>query len=307
LGNVDLRPGANHYLYHEPDGRWCVVPWDLDMMFIARTHQPGYVDQARCLRVPALQLEYQNRAREVLDLFCSDGRPDGGQVGQLVDELRGFLIPTDQARSWPELDLCVWNYNPHSNARGEYYRTPYHDHRFGGNWTRTLATPNFAGSAKYIVDYCTDSRGTGNYAINDGDQRGYGFGCLTVEARDLKVPDRPVIRLAGTLPKSGAEPLIFELTPPSPPAGTNGVRLAALQWRVGEISAPGLSGYQAGRPRRYEIEEFWRSADLPVSTNRCVLPSSLCEPHHTYRARARARDAEGRWSHWSEPVQFVAP
>ena len=27
---------------------------------------------------------YQNRAREILDLFCSDAAPNGGQIGQLV-------------------------------------------------------------------------------------------------------------------------------------------------------------------------------------------------------------------------------
>ena len=33
-GNVDLREGENHYLYHRPDGKWVAMPWDLDMMFI---------------------------------------------------------------------------------------------------------------------------------------------------------------------------------------------------------------------------------------------------------------------------------
>ncbi len=78
LSNVDVRPGANHYLYHQPDGRWSVVPWDLDMMFIAKTHQPGFVDQAHCLEVPALKKEYRTRAREILDLFCSDPAANGG-------------------------------------------------------------------------------------------------------------------------------------------------------------------------------------------------------------------------------------
>ena len=30
------------------------------------------------------------------------------------------------------------------------------------------------------------------------------------------------------------------------------------------------------------------------------------EPGHTYRARVRHKDANGGWSHWSAPVQFVA-
>lgn len=308
LGNVDLRPGANHYLYHKPDGRWCVVPWDLDMMFIARTHQPGYVDQANCLNVPALQLEYQNRAREVMDLFCSDPRPDGGQVGQLVDEMMRFLTPTNQARTWPELDMCLWNFHPRSNARGAFYRTPYRDSRFGGEWTRTLSTPDFVGFGKYIVSFCTDDRRDASYALNDGDQRGHGFGSLLVEARDPRVPQRPVVRQASTPPDAPLGTLVFEVSPfQRTSAAARDSGFAAVQWRVGEISAPGLSGYQPGGPCRYELEEFWRSAIIPEANPRFVLPLSLCETRHTYRIRARHLDTSGRWSHWSEPIQFVAP
>ena len=81
---------------------------------------------------------------------------------------------------------------------------------------------------------------------------------------------------------------------------------AALQWRVGEISAPSLSGYHSGEPRRYEIEELWRSEELTAATNKFRLTLTMCQPQHTYRARARYQDSTGRWSHWSEPVQFVA-
>jgi hypothetical protein len=82
---------------------------------------------------------------------------------------------------------------------------------------------------------------------------------------------------------------------------------AAMQWRVGEISAPGLAGYKPGTPRKYEIEELWRSEELATQTNRFTLPLTMCEPNHTYRVRARYKNHTGRWSHWSEPVQFVAP
>ena len=325
LSNVDVRPGANHYLYHEADGRWAVVPWDLDMMFIAKTHQPGYVDQARCLEVPALKREYQNRAREVLDLFCADAGSSGGQIGQLVDELARFLTParrgTNEPRSWPELDMALWNHHPRSNARGQFYVTPYRDGRMGGEWTRTLATPDFAGFCQYLVDFCTDSRPEKNYAPNDGDQRGYGYGHLWWESRDEKIPARPVIQKTGEFHREasykfklfgrGSEKrasehtLFLHVSPFTPaPRATNSV-FAAVQWRLGEISAPGLPGYQPGTPRKYEIEELWRSAELPTATNSYALPLAACQTGHTYRARARYLDNSGRWSHWSEPVQFV--
>ena len=72
-------------MYHAPDGHWQIIPWDLDMMYIAETHQTGstyfstYLSNARL--VPALELEFKNRARELLDLMFSDAlaqrRPGG--------------------------------------------------------------------------------------------------------------------------------------------------------------------------------------------------------------------------------------
>ena len=41
LGNVDLRPDGNHGYYRYPDGDWAPIPWDNDMMFVPRHHQPG--------------------------------------------------------------------------------------------------------------------------------------------------------------------------------------------------------------------------------------------------------------------------
>ncbi|MBI5385456.1 MAG: lamin tail domain-containing protein [Verrucomicrobia bacterium] len=303
LGNVDLRPGANHYFYRPPDGRWAVVPWDLDMMFIPKTHQPGFIDQTRCLDVPALRREYQERAREILDLFCADASPNGGQIGQLVDELAAVLCPPGQARSWPELDMAMWNWHPRSHAHGAFYVNPCGDNRFGGSWTRTLATPDFAGFRKYIVDFCTDSRPTKRYAPNDGDQRGYGFGYLWFGSRDDKVLPRPAVQYAGPTGFPAKE-LMFKLSASASPQATSPV--VAIQWRVGRLSAPGLAGYQPGQPRRYELEPFWTSEEIAPSSSQGRLPADLCKPGHTYRVRARCKDASGRWSHWSEPVQFVA-
>jgi len=320
LSNIDVRPGANYYLYRAPDGRWTVIPWDLDMMFIPKTHQPGYVDQARCLDVPALRLEYQNRAREILDLFCSDPAPDGGQVGQLVAELARVLTPAAFGRAWPEFDLCAWNWHPRSNAKGQFYVTPFGDGRMGGGWTRTLSTPDFAGFCKYIVEFCTDSRPVKNYAINDGDQRGYGFGYLSIEAHDEAAPARPVIRLAGeekrrvpVVTRAGrastnAAPaaLVFEVSPFQPAPTSTNSHFAAMQWRLGEITAPGVPRFPAGQPQKYEIEELWRSDEMAVATNRFHLALDSCRVGHTYRVRARCKDTTGHWSHWSDAVQFRA-
>jgi hypothetical protein len=300
LANIDLRPDGNHYLYHRPDGHWVVLPHDLDMMFIPKSHQPGYVRQRRCLEQPALRIEYQNRAREILDLFCSDSSRNSGQIGQLVDELARALRPEGQERTWAELDQAMWNWNPHNNGTGQYYVNPFPDHRMGGGWMRTLATPDFAGFCKYIIDFCTDSRPAKDFRPNDGNAAGYGFGYVSLEARDDKIPATPtVILVDGKAIQSNPS---FQVSGYASPAAA---KFAVLQWRVSEISAPGLKGFKAGERCRYEIEPGWMSEES-TGTRDLSLPKKACIPGHTYRIRARYKDQTGRCSHWSKPVQFVS-
>ena len=304
VANIDLRHGGNHCFYHRPDGRWAPIPWDLDMMFIPKTHWPGIIDQTLCLEVPALRLEYQNRAREVLDLFCSDPAPNGGQIGQLVNELGRRLRPAGYDRTWPELDMAMWNWHPRSNAKGQFNLTPFDDGRMGGTWQRTLATPDFAGFCRYILDFSTHTRPALNYAPNDGDQRGYGYGFLWWESKDDTIPQKPTIHSTGPA-GFPADHLVFEATPfAAAPKSTNA--FAALQWRVARISAPGLAGHVPGQPRHYELEPVWTSAPQTRPASELGLPPTVCSPEVTYRVRARYKDSSERWSHWSEPIQFVA-
>ena len=299
IGNVDVRPDGNHGYYRRPDGRWSVFPWDHDMMLVPRIHQPGTIDATRCLNAPALRLEFQNRAREVLDLFCADSSPEGGQVGQLVAELSLVLMPASFTNNWGDLDAAVWDWNPHQNQKGIFYLNPNTGHHSGGSWQRTLATPDLAGYCRYIVDFCTDSRPVKNYAPNDGNPRGYGFGFLQHEARDRKIPSTPSVHT--TRPKPAGS-LQFEATPFASPA-TN--RFAAIQWRVAEIGKPRQATF--GQPQfRYELEPRWLGPESAASDLTFEIPKGICEIDHTYRVRARYKDHTGRWGHWSAPVQFAA-
>ncbi len=301
VGNVDLREGDNHYYYHRPDGHWSVIPWDLDMMFIPMGHQSGRIEQDRCLKIPALRIEYQNRCRELVDLLCSDAAPNGGQAAQLVDELATHVHPREFPLAWPELDECLWDYHPHTSEKGAFYRNPVPggpDH----NFTRTLSTPDFFGFAKFIADYCTDARPKSAWRLNDGDPKGYGFGYLRDEAKDADIPDRPAIAAIGP-PQFPINDLRFRCSPYVSPKGAAS---AAEQWRLGEISAPGIRGYVTGQPRKYEIEEVWSSLATAPFAAEIKLPPEALRPGATYRARVRVKDATGRWSHWSEPAQFAA-
>lgn len=283
LGNVDLRPDGNHGYYRRPDGRWAPIPWDNDMMFVPRHHQPGHIDAARCLQHPAIALEYRNRAREILDLFAADAGERGGQVGQFAADLGTAITPKGHDTDWSRLDEAKWNMHPRINPKNAYFVNPAQGAYFGGSFTRTLATADFAGFRTYLVDFCTDARPVKNYAPNDGDPRGYGWGYLAHEAKDAQIPATPTVTRART----GARR--FEASAFASPVGA---KAAALEWRVGRV----------GRRGWYELDERWRK---DVESGRAVeIPAALFKEAGEVRVRARWRDASGRAGHWSAPLSI---
>lgn len=288
LGNVDLRPDGNHGYYRHPDGRWAPIPWDNDMMFVPRHHQPGHIDAIACLNHPRIAIEYRNRAREILDLFATDSSRQGGQVGQLVGDLGQYLTPKGFDVDWSQLEEAVWNFHPRMNQKGSYFVNPANGEHFGGPWKRTLATNDFAGFQKYLVDFCTDSRPTKNYAPNDGDTRGYGWGYLAHEAKDDLIPAKTTIR-PGPVPGGGER---FTASPFVSPAKH---QPAALEWRVARL---GKNGW-------YELEDLWRG-ESGLNTTSPIPPDIFAKPG-VYRVRARWRDQTGRSAHWSAPAEVSVP
>jgi hypothetical protein len=328
-GNVDLRAYFNYYAYHrQGDSRWVIIPYDLDMQFIAKTHWTSGIDgqtlygvtqQYRAFFHPAIMVEYRNRSRELLDLLLSDSSVTGGQAAQLVDEYAQILNPTGAAQTWADVEAALWNKHPRTAGGGShsgntdhgnaFYWTTWNDARIGGNWTRWLRTPatignvDFEDQAAYLRDYMHNTWPGGTWTVGNGDQRGYGYKYLEFDATDTGVPNRPTISYIG-----GAgypvNDLRFQSSAFSPTAG--GGTFAAMQWRVGEISAPGIPLFDATRPRIYEVENLWTSAELPAFNATVTAPLTVAKAGHTYRARVRHKDTNGRWSRWSAPVQFVS-
>lgn len=313
-GNVDIRFGWNHYFYHEPtEDRWVPMPWDLDMMYIAETHQAGVIRQQNSiLNHPRLRLEFRNRCREISDLVASDASPAGGQIGQLVDEYAQIVNPAGQARTWADIDAFMWNHHPRtagdpnnhsgqSNHKGNFFRTPYLDSRFGGRYVRTLVSEDHEGFVKHIVDYMTDTFPGGAWSPGNGVPAGYGYEYLNDEAYDPAIPDTPSLDYIGDpgFPTTG---LSFESTGFSDPDGS--ATFGRIRWRLAEIAAPGVGAFEEGDARKYEIETLYE-AESDTFLAKHDLPASAVAPGHTYRVRVQHEDSSGRTSHWSNPVEFT--
>jgi len=315
LGNVDIRLGYNHYFYHEPtQDQWHVMPWDLDMMYIAETHQAGVIRQKKSIESHSqLALEFRNRAREIMDLVASDDTTTGGQIGQLIDEYTQMMNPTGQAQTWADVDAFMWNHHPkttgtagntsgQSNHKGNFYRTPYTDSRIGGSYVRTLVSSDHEGFVNQILEYTTDSFPGGSWSPGNGIPAGYGFEYLKQEANDPNIPNQPTLAYSGTAGYP-INQLTFDSSSFSDPNGSG--TFGKMRWRIAKVLAPGLTGYEAGTPRTYEIETVATSPDFMTFTNSYTFPSTVAEPGITYRVRVQHEDSSGRTSHWSNAIEFV--
>jgi autotransporter-associated beta strand protein len=319
-GNVDLRGGSNHYFYRRSsDNRWVPIPWDLDMMFIAKHHWgspfgsavPDVIHAHKAiLQHPQIALEYRNRAREILDLLASDATTFGGQMGQLVAEISGRVHVTGSTGSFAWADACQWNLHPRTNGtdgvasgqgnhRGNFFRSPFSDSREGGSWVRWLRTPTFTGtgtpedSFAYLLNYATNTWPGGAWVQNNGDQRGYGYQFVLSEIQDADIPAKPLLSYSGAVgfPMNRLQVTASAFADPQG-AGS----FAARQWRIAQVGSVGA----------YEIEPLWTTTTSSSTSTVMNLPSAGLIAGETYRARVRQQDNTGRWSHWSDPVEFTA-
>jgi hypothetical protein len=71
---------------------------------------------------------------------------------------------------------------------------------------------------------------------------------------------------------------------------------------AGTVS-PQISRKVAGK---YEIDAVWQSDEIKTYSSNITIPAAAITPGQTYRVRCRMKDNTGRWSHWSNPVQFTA-
>ncbi len=291
-------------------------------------------------RHPALALEFRNRARELMSLLGTDNSASGGQIGQLIDEYAKMVRPNGTSPSWVDADEVMWNNHPRTAGGGansgqtshknNFFRTPFNDARGGlagttvTNWTRTLPDSDANGYAtfedqmNYLKNFMTNTWPGGAWVRSNGNPTGYGWKYLEWESQyggwgnantapasapDLDFPNTPAITYAG-LGGFPANALDFTSSAFSDPQGAG--TFGALQWRIGEIYAPGIPGYVAGEKRRYEVERIWTSPEITTFSATQRIPLVSVEPGRTYRARVRHKDTTGRWSFWSAPVTFVA-
>ena len=267
--HYDIASGKNYFYYFNSAlQRWTVLPWDVDLTWRDYMYGTGREPfmRAGLLSLPQFQLEYQNRLREIRDLLYN-----AEQTGLLLHEIAAVISDPAGRQSFVEADRAKWDYHPIMTSR---WANPVKAGR--GRFYQQSPTHDFAGMIATMKDYIV-SRG------NWCDQN-----VLT----DRAIPPTPNVHSRGApdLSRAGLElEATFSNDPPAQ---------SRFEWRVAEVTLSPVS--KPPRPGKYEIEPLW----LRRGPATMEVPSKLFQKGHTYRIRARALDATGRFSHWSEPIQI---
>ncbi|MBM4017445.1 MAG: hypothetical protein FJ288_03810, partial [Planctomycetes bacterium] len=286
----DVGYGKNYFYYHDPvTGKWSVHPWDLDLTWADNMYGNGEEPFKKYLLTPvgsqthaAFIVDYQNRMREIRDLLYNTD-----QAWQLIDETAAFIHDPGGGLSIVGADRARWDYNP-LMVDTRYVNTSKAGQGlfYAGNPPSIVipAPGGFAGMVQKMKNYVV-SRG----AWIDAN--------ITA---DGTIPDTPTIAYTGP----DGHPVNRLTFHASDYSGTSA--LAAIEWRIAEVTDPSNPNYDPSAPNVYEINAAWQSGELPEFNPDVTVPGGAAQAGRTYRVRVRMKDFTGRWSHWSDAVQFVA-
>ncbi len=269
IHHYDIAYGKNYFYYHNPEtDKFELLPWDLDLTFANNMYGNGNHDfKSKVAQNPAFNTDYQNRVREILDLLFN--RDEGYK---LVDETMKFVY-TPGEPSLVDVDRRMWDNHPRLNHKDRYYDIS--------------STRDFAGMVRVVKTWITSR---GNWMSR------------TLLSQEDDVPRKPTITYTGPEGYPSDE-LTFTCSTFSSPSRS---RFAAMEWRLAEVHNPAVADYDPARPNIYEIEGGFKSGELAAFDGAYQFPPLAVRVGRTYRARVRMKDAAGRWSHWSQPVDFQA-
>ena len=276
IHHYDVDAGKNYDYYFNPETKkWSVIPWDIDLTWADNMYGWGNDPfKQPVLSRPALLVEYQNRLREIRDLLFN---PD--QANQLIDEYATFIADASGKPSFVDADRAKWDYHPIMVSRHAMPEKAGH-----GLFYQASATGDFAGMVKSMKNYVKKRGAYIDRAL----------------LNDASAPPTPKIA-SQAAPQMPANRLAFHAELPG-----NATQVTATKWRLGEITDAKAPSYQSRKANVYEITPVWESEEFNSFHGDVTLPRDVAKAGHAYRARVRVKAADGRWSHWSAPVQFVA-
>ncbi len=276
IHHYDVGQGKNYdYFLNPKTSRWGVIPWDIDLTWADNMYGDGEEPfKRRVLSHSGFKVDYQNRLREIRDLLFN---PE--QTGQLIDECAAVIADPTGGPSMVDADRAKWDYHPVMAMGGKAGQ---------GIFYEAAPSKDFRGMVRLMKNYVK-------------------IRAAWIDANllaDTKVPAAPNVSGTGAI-NVPANHLTFHCSEFNGPGA-----FAAMEWRAGEIlprhvPVPKSPVTRHGQAEPYEIATIWKSSEFSSFQPDITVPPDAVKLGHTYRVRARVKEATGRWSHWSAPAQFT--
>ncbi|MBI9017560.1 MAG: lamin tail domain-containing protein [Phycisphaerae bacterium] len=219
---------------------------------------------------PAMQIEYRNYMREFRDLFWQEEI-----INPMIDELATRIadfVPADRDR---------WRNAPAEEGNMDFgsLEDKVADMKTfaweGGMWPGDIGP--YSGSAANL-DTLSNAGGD-LYSIP-----------YTPTIQSLSPVDFPVNNI------------FFSCSNFSDPQGA--ATFAAMKWRIAEVTDMNNLRYEGADKHYYEINPVWEY-ETDVYTETIRIPASAMKVGASYKVRCKMKDSTGRWSHYSEPIDFI--
>ncbi|HLU48014.1 MAG TPA: CotH kinase family protein, partial [Planctomycetota bacterium] len=279
--HYDIADGKNYFYYlHPTTGAWSVHAWDVDLTWADNMYGSGNEPfRSRVLAHAELAIEYRNRLREIRDLLYNPA-----EMARLLEELAAIIDNPALDQTIVDADRAKWDYNP-VMADGSIVNLSKAGQ---GRFYQRAASRTFRGMVDLMKSYVV-SRGAfiDNNILTD----------------DAQIPNRPTISATGP-GDFPADRLTFRASAFSDPQGNH--TFGALEWRLADVTDPDPGvPFVRGRPKPREINAVWESGEIEEPVLDIAIPPEVVGVGRRYRVRVRMRDASGRFSHWSEPLELT--
>lgn len=275
----DIHANKNYFFFNNPEsGKWMTLNWDLDLCWTTTyrlNNAPDDRIEQDVLAIPALKREYENRARELVDLLFNRE-----QTGMILDETAQWVYTPGQP-SFVDADRAMWDFNPIMTN----YNYASQQKAQAGRYYEDSPTDDFAGMLAKLKDYI-DTRGA--YMVGQSMDN------------NIDIPDTPIVTYQGAT-NYPVNALTFQCS-----AFNASSNFQAMQWRIAEITNTNSPSFDPDEPRKYEIEADYLSPEITAFSNSFTFPGANLRVGREYRVRVKMQGNDNRWSHWSAPVQFVS-
>ena len=274
IHHYDNGNGKNYFFYSNPNtSRWTQIAWDLDLSWADNMYGDGNepFKQGGLLNKTEYNLEYQNRAREILDLLYN---PD--QAWQLIDETASFIYdPTGQ--SFVDADRAMWDYHWVMGQKASQKGMNNGQKSGQGRFYQIVPTKDFAGMLKLMKDYVVTRRTFFNKNI----------------FRDTNFPNTPVITKSPD--KFKIDGLTFESGAFSDPDGDT--TFGGMKWRIAEVEPDSVS-YKDNTPANVQ------GIDLVPGQSTWKYFKGTAEPSNPSSAWRELNFDDSSWLTGKTPLGF---